>query len=271
MSISFSGFTQRFSEGNNLLSSDKSNYYIKLFSRPDNKFTTERFNTFITKLEVKRRESTNDQAFLKHLFVKTHQRILKNYTEYCTFNAVFDNGTYNCLTGTAIYAILLDHFDIDFKIIETNYHIFLIANTSEGDILFESTDPLNGFVSKKDAIEKRIKKYQENILAGNNDGKDKYQYTFNLYNAVSMEQLLGLLYYNYSIDAYNHKEILSSINYLDKAARFYQSQRIEEFSGIILLTVEEGKVDSSEKEICREKINSLRKKMPLLASQNIGH
>jgi hypothetical protein len=83
-----------------------------------------------------------------------------------------------------------------------------------------------------------------------------------------MEQLLGLLYYNYAIDTHNHKDLLPPSIILT-APPNYQSRKIEEFSKIVLFTVEEAKINHAEKEICLKKIISLRQKMPLLATKTV--
>jgi hypothetical protein len=265
--FSFTGFTQKLEINNNASSINKTRYYLNLFSKTDtNAISTNKIELFISKLEQRRSSFHSDHEFLRYLFTKTHQKILKNYVEYCAFNELM-NGTYNCLTGTALYAVLLDHFNFNFKIIETNYHIFLIANTTQGDILFESTDPLNGFVDTERKIEQRINTFLAKDV-NNESNKVSFRYTFYLYNEVTMEQLQGLLYYNFSIDSYNKRDFIASINFLDKASLYYKSKRIEVFSKIILLTIEQGRIDNNEKEICLQKINSLRQKMPVVASKN---
>ena len=269
------GFSQGSLDNSTGLSSSlsKTEYYLNLFFKTDltSAGSSDEITSFISKLETRRNSFRSDKDFLHHLFVKAHQKLLKRYTQYCSFNALTDDGTYNCLTGTALYALLLDHFNFDYKVIETNYHIFLITKTSKGDVLFEATDPVNGFVDSSPEIKKRISMYKENIIQNANSDKTYYRYQFNLYNTVGLDQLLGLMYYNLSIDAYNKQDFTSSINYLDQAVKLYQSPRIEEFSKIILLTLTARDLDKSEKEICLKKIQSLRKKMPGLASNSIPH
>ena len=270
--IPLSGFGQCLKiYANDSASSSKTKNYITQFLKTDQSdlLSTEKISAFINKLDEKKSSFKNDHDFLHYLFVKTHQKLLKNYTEYCSFSALVKDGTYNCLTGTALYAILLDQMGIDYKIIETNYHIFLIASTTKGEILFEATDPINGFVDSEKKIEQRISTYKQNEIVTADQSKSYYKYSFSLYNTVSMTQLLGLMYYNLSIEAYNQHTLTSSINYLDQAVKLYQqSPRIEAFSKIILLTVSEGNVTASEKEVCLKQIQSLRKKMPGLASNN---
>ena len=80
--------------------------------------------SFLGKLENRRNSTKSDVDFLKVVFGKVHNKFLKHYEDYVSFNDLISRGGYNCLTGTAVYALVLDHFGFDYKVIETNYHIF---------------------------------------------------------------------------------------------------------------------------------------------------
>jgi hypothetical protein len=245
-------------------------YYINLYTQAggDAK-SSDDLATFVHKLEQKQSGFKHSSDFLAHIFHKTHQKFLRNFYEYATFPEMLDKGSYNCLTGTALYALLLDHFDFRYQIIETNYHIFLVAQTDNGPILFETTDPVSGFVTNPDEIKKRIAGYKQNSIQAGASSKTYYRYNFYLYNSVNLDQVLGLLHYNLSIVAFNAKDLSLSIHHLGKAMELYQSPRFEEFSGIILLSVMEGNLDSSDKERCLEKIRALRNKhVVVTASRN---
>lgn len=86
--------------------------------------------------------------------------IFKEYEAYASLDETFDNGSYNCLTGIILFSLILHHYTIDHQVIETNYHIFILAETSEGQILLEATHPLNGFVTSAKDIEARITIYK---------------------------------------------------------------------------------------------------------------
>lgn len=248
----------------------KTLHYLDLFIKTDHSSTrlSAEVNPFIKKLEAKKASFKSDKAFLHYLFYKTHHKLLKQYVEYCPFDAFLKDGTYNCLTGTALFSILLTHFNIDYKIIETNYHIFLIAHTTKGNVLFEATDALSGFVDSDTEIQARINTYKENQLAKTKGDKSYYQYGFKIYNTVSMEQLLGLMYFNLAIDAYNKRDLLMSVNYLYQSANLYQSPRIEDFSRIILLTADEQDLVKIENEGSLKKLQFIQKKIPGLTSAN---
>jgi len=239
----------------------KLTYYVNLYSSVGTP-TKESADlaTFVNKLEQKQSSFKHNSDFLEFIFNKTHQKFLKNFSEYASFPEMLDKGNYNCLTGTALYALLLDHFNVPYKIIETNYHIFLLAQTDQGPILFETTDAANGFVTNGEEIQNRIARYRQNSIQTAGSSKTYYRYNFDLYKSVSLDEVLGLLYYNLSIVAFNSKDLNLAIDHLGKAIELYQSPRIEEFSKIILLTVLEGNLDPSEKERCLENIRALRNK-----------
>lgn len=222
---------------------------------------SEKLITFINRLEAKRGSFENEVDFLNHLFVKTHQRMLRNFTDYVSFRQTLTDGTYNCLTGTTLYALLLDHFGFEYNIIETNYHIFLTANTANGRVLFEATDPLNGFVVNESEINARISTYKQNTLNKTDSPKRTYyQFNFELYNDVNLLEMSGLLHYNLAIVAYNKHQLATAIDHLDKAIELYQSPRTEEFARIVLLSVVESRLDIAIKENYVKQIQSLRKR-----------
>lgn len=230
----------------------------------------ESFTDFLSKLEKKHTSLKNDRDFIKYAFTKTHQSFLKRYEAYAPIHALFNKqGSYNCLTGTILYSLILDHFDIQHRVIETNYHIFILAETKDGEVLLEATDPMNGFVASADDIEKRIKTYRENSLQASNSTLSYYQFNFELFNTVSFKELRGLLYYNKAVDSYNQKNLLESVQYLKSAHELYSSSRIDEFSQILLLSLRQSELDIQQRTDCIKTVLSIRQDLvPVIASLN---
>ncbi len=215
-----------------------------------------------------REPAKSNFKFCRNIFNKTRQEFLKRYTPYATFGETLNNGRYNCLTGTALYALLLNHFGIKFTIIETNYHIFLLAYTDEGTTLFEATDPTEGFVTDPTQIEDRIMQYKRNTTQESpGNGKRYYSFAAELYQPVNLSELRGLLHYNISTEAYNKQDFASSINHLDKALELYSSARIAEFSDVLLKTILQCKLDEHLKESYVTQVKAIRKKLPVMASR----
>lgn len=251
-------------------SAPKLAFYLNQYSQTDNTVTsTQKVLDFVEKLESKQRTFRREKDFLEYLFVKTHHQFLRHFAEYPSFGDLLTRGTYNCLTGTALYALLLDHFGVEYRIIETNYHIFLLAKTSRGEILFETTDPINGFVSDAAAIEKRIAQYRQNSIQAANTSKTYYQYDFALFKEVNLDQIVGLLHYNRSIAAFNQRQLETSAVELAKAIELYQSPRIEAFSKLILLALLTSDLDQSTRERYLRIIYSIRNRaFEITASTN---
>lgn len=244
--------------------------YVRNFTAIDgNSHSIPDLTNFITTLEQKNLPK-NGSAFCNTIFQKARNKFLKRYSEFATFNETLGSGKYNCLTGTALYALLLDYFKIDYSIVETNYHIFLLAHTDEGTVLLEATDPARGFVSDSAEVEKRILQYKQNVIQRQNDDKRYYEYTFDLYKTVTLDQIKGLMHYNLSVDAYNQQNFESSIQHLSKALDFYNSPRISEFSSILLLTlIDNSKLDIKVRDSYLRSIQALRKKRAtVMASRN---
>ncbi len=224
---------------------------------------------FVSKIDQKHAEK-NSTKFCRTLFNKTSREFFRHYTQETSFGKMLGNGKYNCLTGTALYALLLDHFAIHYTIIETNYHIFLLASTNDGKILFEATDPLNGFVDNPNDIEKRIQQYKRNsIQRVTSDTRKYYAYNFNLYKPVSLSEIKGLLHYNLSIEAYNEKLFEPAIDHLEHATALYNSPRTYEFSTVMLLAVMESDLEPTLKQTFTKRVQNIRKKqLQVVASRN---
>ena len=228
---------------------ESSEYYLTTFLSTDpQESSSASFDYFLKKLEKKRLSIKKEKDFVRYVFSKTHQSYLKNYTQYASFGQLFTNGSYNCLTGTALYATLLTHFHIPFEVIETNYHIFLTVDTEQGKILLEATDPTDGFVESTFEVEKRIASYKQNTLIASNSKSNYYQFNFNLFKSVSMPELSGLLYYNKAVDFFNHRKLNESIQSLVLANERYQSPRIGEFSIVLLQAIQQSKCTDEAKE-----------------------
>src|SRR5688572_29013623 len=244
-------------------------HYIQDFSKIDGRNASTADLSNIIKLLEQKDIPTNSTLFCSMLLQKVRHKFLKRYTQFATFRETINSGRYNCLTGTALYGMLLDYFNIEYSIIETNYHIFLLASTSEGTVLFEATDPVHGFVSNPDEVKKRILYYKQNVIEPEAKNKKYYEYTFELYKTVTLLQTKGLMYYNLSIDAYNRQNFESSIYNLAMALDMYNSPRMHEFSSILLLAVVDSKLDKNVKDNYVNLIQEIRKKRaPVMASRN---
>lgn len=230
---------------------------------------TRTLDKLIHNLEQKRHNRT-DKDFLSLVFHESHRKFFKTYQPYAQFAQVLETGTYDCLSATSFLSVLLERFDYDFKIIETNYHIFLLVETSTGQVLIESTDKFNGIVTNKHQINERISKYQANelVISPSESDKNFYHFNLNLYHEVQPNQLSGLLYYNQAVVAYNYKNLIECAAKLNKANKVYESPRTAEFAVILVKSVATSELDDEiKKELIRPFVKYLRKANSVVASR----
>jgi len=236
-------------------------------SRPQE--VTNALDKLIVNLEQKRGNRT-DKEFLNLLFHESHRKFFRSYQPYAQFAQVLESGIYDCLSATSFLSVLLERFDYDFKIIETNYHIFLLVETSKGPVLIESTDKFNGIVTNKHQIDERIAKYQSNklIISPSESDKNYYHFNLNLYHQVQPNQLPGLLYFNQAVVAYNYKNLIECAAKLNMANKIYESPRTAEFAVLLVKSVAASELDEEiKKELIRPFIKYLRNTNSVIASR----
>jgi hypothetical protein len=218
----------------------------------------------LDKLESKK-GNTADRKFIQTIFRKTHQHFLKSFKEDATFHEMMATGEYNCLTATSLYSLILDYFDVSHSIIETNYHIFLMVNTSDGKVLLETTDPVTGLISNDHQIASKIAEYKSGKLEKENASK-YFPMAGALYNEVNADHLVGLLHYNLSIAAFNKGEIEQAVSHLEKASQFYYSARLKEFSKLLIIHIVKSGAMSGQKLVLRLKSINDQERSVILAT-----
>jgi hypothetical protein len=208
-----------------------------------------KMGSFVSLQKKKRQVAKNEVKFLRSMVNESHRKFLKSYKPYSQFNDLFEKGLYDCLSGTSFFSVLLEELQFRYKIIETNYHIFLLIETSQGQVLLETTDRLFGFKTDAQEIEKSMSHYKKNLLTSASSKKvNYYEYRTYLFNEVSPFQLSGLLYFNQAVVAYNNQEWAICVDRLEKAKVIYNNPRIEEFAEIISNTIVTSRLKAKDKQ-----------------------
>ena len=186
-------------------------------------------HSFIQVQREKFASSKSDIKFLRSLVWESHKRFLKTYKPYSQFDELFENGQYDCLTGTAFFSLVLESLQFQYSIIETNYHIFMMIETDKGNVLLETTDRIFGLKTHASEIQNCLSQYKENVLtASTSRAKNFYKYQLNLFQQVKSPQLEGLLYFNQAVVAFNNHEWVLCVDKLGKARSNYDNPLEEE-------------------------------------------
>jgi hypothetical protein len=226
----------RQSEGQELIATEFSQSYLAKISN---------FTKSLSK------KNTSEIKLAKSLFNKAHRNFLKSYHAYATINDVFEKGNYDCLSGTYFLSKALTDLGIKHRIIETNYHIFLIAETDHGDVLMESTDRFQGFVMDRKKIEERIVGYRTDKT-----GSQLYLSHIKIYHEILPVQLSGLLYFNLAVESFHKNDFESSCAYLQNAWKIYDNPRIDEFTPILARSILKSQLSETQKDHLTELLKS---------------
>lgn len=217
------------------------------------------YNSLLETLKSKKQSTKSEIAFLNWMFYKVHRKVLKNYNQYVTLAETLSKGNYDCLTATSLYAQLLTDLGFNPEVVETTYHIYLKVSSNGKPVLFESTDPINGFIVSEREIAERINEYSQE----ENRVDNYYSFNKKFNQSVGLIKLTGLQYFNTAVLAYNSEDLIETVDLLEKALLFYQSDRITEF-GIVLANA----ISSNPEISLEEKAQSLRRVSDFIKARN---
>ena len=192
------------------------------------------FQAYIEKLRLKRSRTKGDKTFFNYLFYRTHRKYLKNYQIHSSVEDILRHGAYDCLSGTAFYAMILDKLGIAYEIKEFDFHVLVIAKHGGRQFLIESTDPGGGLTSNPKEIADRIGRYvalsdsaSGRMSVGSNDRQSQYSRAIN--KSINLTELAGLLHFNNAVYYYNQKKPFKTVAEIRKSLELYDSERIRAF------------------------------------------
>lgn len=197
---------------------------------------------YIAWLQSKRPIFHSNEKFLRFVFYRVHGKYLKHYQGIEGFHRIFSQGKYNCASGAALYAFILSHLGYAPIINETRYHVFVTVELDGGEwILFEATDPVNGFIQGKMVVGSWIADCL-NREANRLTATSIISAPFNkeiVWEDISLKELAGLHYYNVAVDLINHENYYDAFRALKKAALLYPgSDRIQDFMSFTYMRYE---------------------------------
>ncbi len=196
---------------------------------------SEKMEDFIGQLSAKQGKYRSQLDFVSTVFYKTHRKFLKRYRQFTPFGKMLRTGNYDCLSATSLYALLFERLGIGYEIVETNYHIYITVVTPKGNALIESTDAIYGYVTNPKEIEERLKEFEARNSTVSSE--DQYAFETHINDRVSQSGLIGLQYYNASVNAYNNTEFGEAIDLLQKAFVFRNNTRMDEFGMLLTQTI----------------------------------
>jgi tetratricopeptide (TPR) repeat protein len=184
-------------------------------------------------LDAKASKKMDSLSLLRIIFQKTHQRLLKDYTQHSSFADLLESGAYDCVSGSAALGLLLDRYGYSYEVVETDYHVFIQVYLDGKKIILESTLPVGGMITAPSAVNDYLGAYlnegkpaarniNEGLAGAKVDTSDN-----TIFRKVNLSELAGLQHYNEAIVHFNQQEYRQAIDLLSKALVLYPSERIE--------------------------------------------
>lgn len=197
-------------------------------------------NGFYRYLDRKMSAIKTSKQKAKIIFEEVHSRFFRQYVENVLFEKIFEDGTYNCLTASMLYALILDRYHIPYAIKEKPAHIYLVAFPGADDILFETTNPSGmyapGEKSKREYVQGLVALKlvtQEHVnTVGIARAFNEYYYKS---KDITLQQLAGLQYFNLTLALYQGEDIDGAIASAMKAHLLYPNPKNQHLKTSLLL------------------------------------
>lgn len=170
----------------------------------------------------------SDQQLIRELFFDVHRRYLKQYTTFTGLNALLEKGEYNCLSATAFYALMLDRLGYTYTVVESVNHIVLLVNLAEQQLLLETTDPTNGFLSDAHTIKLRLREMELKEQTSK-----YYNLNLSIFRTISLKELAGLQFFNYAAWHFNQGNLAAAAIELEKGQLLYKSERFSKVAQLL--------------------------------------
>lgn len=169
---------------------------------------------------------------IKNIYKHIHDTFLTKYEERNTFEEIFYNGYYNCVSATALYGLAFEHLSIPYVIREKPTHVYLIAYPQEERIIVETTSPAGGtlvidqqFKQNYIASLKNQKLITASQAASTNVNELFDRHYFADEENINLTALAGIQYMNEGLYLLNQKKPLDALYRMEKAYLLYPSER----------------------------------------------
>ena len=152
---------------------------------------------------------------------------------------MFYNGSYNCVSASALYALAFQKLGIPFVIKEEPTHVYLVAFPDADRVKIETTSPVGGFQAMtsnfkqsyvKSLRDQKLISQQEASSRSTDELFDKYY--FNNQQNVSLENLAGIQYMNEAVENMENRKFNEATIAMEKAYLLFPTPR----TGYLLMT-----------------------------------
>lgn len=201
---------------------------IALFFALDETMTVDHFEGFKSQLhQFDQKAKLNKSP--KRIFRRIQKEFLDDFEQTSRLADLFDQGKFNCVSGSALMAYYLEKNGFKYDVEELPHHVFLTATDGQHNFIMETTDK---FGILRDTEENRLVYHKDTIdnslifeQIGFHDNSEERSLVVK--GSIDLQQLAGLAYYNEAINHMNTATFETALDLLQKAYFLYPSIRIE--------------------------------------------
>lgn len=201
-----------------------------------------RLNSFYESLSDLNIQQKDIKKQVRLIYKNVHDSFLFRYDEEANFGNLWEDGSYNCLSASTLYAIMLSHYSISYAIKLTDLHVYIIADPGQNDIIIETTDSKGGYRTLKNADLTRYKnelsRYKiipPNELEALDDKKLRNELT-NFDQSISLTELISLYYYNSGVSKFDNEQTDIAVSQLAKCLTLFNYSEAKYFLTMALST-----------------------------------
>lgn len=218
-------------------SNTKSNDVTNLFLKPymdsegyDPVKVNQRINECVSDLQ-KTTAGENELKQVKTIYKEVHKRFFKVYKLQNSFSDIFERGEYNCVSGSAMYAMVFQKMGIPYQILEAPQHVFLMAYPNSHKVFIETTSPQNGYLKFNEAYMERFINYmvKTKLISQDELTNSTAAELFNKYyfdkNGMNIIQLAAIQYANYAVYFLENNDYRQALPNIQKAYYLSPNER----------------------------------------------
>ena len=201
----------------------------------------ETLNAFVQKLARDLERVPEKKKPIK-VYEALQSHFLKHYALENSMIDVFEKGWFNCVSGTALHALVFDRLNIPYQIKEQPQHVFIIAYPGTHNIMIETTAADKGYLPVNGKMASAFVRYLhvEQIISENEFKSTDPMSLFNTYyyskGLLSLLELTALQYCNYGVYASEKGQHDQALMYFKKA--YYISPSKTAYDGMQLAAIQ---------------------------------
>ncbi|SFQ66122.1 hypothetical protein [Hymenobacter arizonensis] len=164
---------------------------------------------------------------VRTIFDIVHKDFLSKYEDKATFDQTISSGVYNCVSVSALYSLIFEHYRIPYAIKQKPTHVYVVADPEGSNILVEATDPQGGYFLPDARFKKAYVEYlAEHKLVSQEEvarlgTEEVFKQKFQADKTISLTQLISLQYYNKGVLALTEEAPEESYQALQKVEKLF--------------------------------------------------